>query len=369
MDIENFVSKEIRKSKKAVHGGDVWELFKSGKREILDFSSNVNPLGPPRGAIKAIRDSLWDIPFYPESDSDRLKDAIGDYLKVNKDNLIIGNGSTEIIKIFCDVFLRKGVNVIIVEPTFSEYQVYCGFNGATIKRVYARSESDFAFPHRDLLKNIDSSVRAVFLCSPNNPTGMLVETETLENIIKTSEKNNCLVFLDEAYIEFSDSEGYVNMAVEYDNLLILRSLTKFYSLPGLRIGYGVGNQKLIKILEKGKIPWNVNTLAQAAAIASIKDNAFIKKSKSYIRKERLFMRRELEKLGIKVYGDESNFLLLDFHKYGLKARDIKSKLIEKGILIRDCSSFNGLDEYFVRVSVRKRKENIKLIGELKNLIR
>jgi threonine-phosphate decarboxylase len=367
MDIKKFVSREVRDAKKAFHGGDVWSVFAGDRvRRVLDFSSNVNPFGPSRKALKAIRDSLWKISYYPDTDLDELKQVLGEYLDVSAGNLIVGNGSTEIIKIFCDLFIRKGDEVIVPEPTFSEYETLCSMRGARLRFVY--SSRDFELPCADIVGGINEKTRAVFLCSPNNPTGKVIEEDMLEEIVATAGEYGCFVFLDEAYIEFTDRSGMSKKAAESDNLIVLRSMTKFFSLPGLRVGYAVACKDLIDILEKGRIPWNVNVLAQAAAIASLRDSDFIQKSKSRVRRERSFLRRGVEKLGIRVFASEANFLLLDLHDLKVKASELRSKLIRKNILIRDCSSFRGLDDYFARISCRKRDENKILLARLKEIL-
>jgi threonine-phosphate decarboxylase len=369
VDIKKFVNREVRDSRKAFHGGDVWSVFAGDRvRKVLDFSSNVNPFGPSKKALKAIRDSLWKISYYPDTELDELRQVLGEYLGVSGGNLIVGNGSTEIIKIFCDLFIKKGDEVIVPEPTFSEYEMLCRMRGAKLKFVYASSDRDFEPPYAGIVDRINGRTRAVFLCSPNNPTGKVIEGDMLEEIAATAEKYGCFVFLDEAYIEFTDRSGMSKKAAESDNLLVLRSMTKFFSLPGLRVGYAVACKDLIEILEKGRIPWNVNVLAQAAAIASLKDSDFIRKSRSRVRRERDFLRRGIEKLGIRVFDSEANFLLLDLHDLKVKARDLRSQLIRENILIRDCSSFRGLDEYFARISCRKRSENKILLARLKEIL-
>jgi threonine-phosphate decarboxylase len=292
-----------------------------------------------------------------------LKEALAGYLGVREENITLGNGSTELIKNFCQVFLQRGDRVIIPSPTFSEYEVLSRLMGARVKHVCAR---DLEICPGKIIKEIDDKTKAVFLCSPNNPTGRTIEG--IEEILQASLKKEAFVFLDEAYIEFTGSQGYCKRVGEFENLFVLRSMTKFFSLPGLRVGYGVGDSELVHYLEKVRIPWNVNSLAQAAAIASLGDVEFIEESRRVVKKEREFLRGEIRNLGLKVYGSEANFLLVNLRRKGLKAKDVREKLLRKGLLIRDCSSFTGLDEYFIRVCVRRRGENLRLTRELREVL-
>jgi threonine-phosphate decarboxylase len=379
------VREEIRQLKKAIHGGEVWS-FSDVK---IDFSSNINPLGPSRKAIEAAKNSLWKCAYYPDSNTRELKKALSEYLGVSalpsnkllgkpvpfcredgvhasflskwaialtKENIIVGNGSTELIKNFCEAFINKGEKVLIPQPTYSDYEVYARLYGAKIAFV----------PDKKIISTIDSKTRAIFVCNPNNPTGRTIE---IEEIIEKAHHYSALVFLDEAYTEFTDQESFCSRIEDFENLFVLRSLTKFFALPGLRMGYGVGNKKIIECLEKLRLPWNLNTLAQVAAIESIKDGEYIRESKKFMKKERNFLYKELSKIQkLKVFPSEANFFLIDLRKAGIKALTAKKKLIEKGMLIRDCRSFRGLNEYFIRVCVRNRKENARLIKELKSIV-
>lgn len=349
------VREEIRKLKKAVHGGDVWS-FSDVK---IDFSSNVNPLGPSEKAMRAVKNSLWKCAYYPDSNAGELKKALSKYLGVSAENIIVGSGSTELIKNFCEAFINKGDEILIPQPTYSDYEVYAKLY---VGRITFVSE-------KKILSAVNSKTRVIFLCNPNNPTGRATEKDALQKIIEKAQNCGSLVFLDEAYIEFTDQESFCSRIQDFENLFVLRSLTKFFTLPGLRFGYGAANKEIIEYLEKLRLPWNVNTLAQVAAIESIKDKKYIRESKKFMKKERDFLYRELSKIQkLKVFPSEAIFFLIDLRKAGIKASTAKKKLIEKGMLIRDCSSFRGLNEYFIRVCIRKREENLKLIRELNSVV-
>ena len=374
-ELNKIVSKEILESLKAgraVHGGDVWSFGDmnrwDGDINVIDFSSNVNPLGPSKRAVAALNAAIPKIPYYPDPDSNGLKLALSEYLDVAVDRIIAANGSTELIKGFCEVFIQKGDRVIIPSPTFSEYEVWAGMRGARIEYIDLMDAGgegrDIADMIIERIEGMDG-LKAIFLCSPNNPTGKVVDG--LTDIVETAGEANVLVFLDEAYIEFSD-ENSLTEGEEYENLFIIRSLTKFFSLAGLRVGYGIGTGEMVELIGKVQVPWNVNTLAQVAGQESIKDRAFIKKSRRFIRKEREFMFSEILKRvsdRLDIMPSDANFFLIDLKKTGMTARSARAGLIEKGFLIRDCSSFQGIGDSFIRVCIRKREENLKLIEEFK----
>lgn len=349
MDIKKLV--KVGECKKAAHGGDVWSHDVK-----IDFSSNVNPLGPPKRVKRVLKRGIENIYHYPDMDAVKLRSALSEYVGVELENVISGNGSTELIKNFCEVFIRGG-NVVIPVPTFSEYEVYSVLYGAELRCVPLKTDA--------IVDAIDKDTSAVFLCNPNNPTGSLFSARDILAVVEAALDASTPMLLDEAYIEFSDGESICSRATEFENLFVLRSLTKFFSLAGLRIGYGIANKRLVACMEKVRVPWNLNTLAQAAGIESVYDKDFIKSSEEFIRTERGFLFCELSKF-LKVEKSHANFFLICLDKK-IKAGKLKEMLLRKGILIRDCSTFTGLDDNFIRVSIKKHEENVRLIDELKEI--
>lgn len=352
------VKEELLGLKKAAHGGEVWRYF---QKDFVDFSSNVNPLGPSERAMDAVRDALWKCAYYPDPDSRELKGAIGEYMELEEGNITVGNGSTELIKNFVEAFVRRGERIAILGPTFSEYEVFGRLYGAEISFHQAPREEEFRFD--DI--QVEDGTRALFICNPNNPTGKALGRKRLEGLIEEAGDKECFVFLDEAYIEFTGLRSFCRMATECENLFVLRSLTKFFSLPGMRVGFGVGNEEMIDYLERLRIPWNINILAQTAAIESMKDTEYQGRVKRFIDEERAFFYRGMRGLGLETHASEANFYLTDLTKNGITAPELKGDLIKKNILIRDCSTFTGLDGRYMRTSVRTREENLRLFEELK----
>jgi len=359
--------RENRKNREpCVHGGEVWEAAsRCGLREeeILDFSSSVNPLGASEKALEAVKAGLTRISSYPDSNSTALRQAIANRFEgVSVDNVVAGNGSTELIYLFAETFMRKGDVALIPVPTFGEYERAVRKTGAEPKDVEPNSDFQFnpAFFTRDL-----SGVKVVFFCNPNNPTSALMSTEHLAVIVERALEENVLVFLDEDFLEFVDHEeqlSFVGKISRYPNLFVLRSFTKIFGLTGLRIGYGVASEEIIKLLLNAKIPWNVNCLAQAAAIAALEDKEHLNRTRELVRGEKAFLVSELRRIDVfKIFPADANFIFIDVRESGFTAAELKEKMLRYGILIRDCSSFRGLDEHFIRVAVKTRRENERLL--------
>jgi len=368
---EKLVRVEIKNLKNVVHGGDIWKHFNNGK-EIIDFSSNINPLGTPPKVLKVLRENLTLVRFLPETDSDSVKEAIVEYFdgKVKPANIIVGNGSTELIHLFTLTFVSKNDECVIPIPTFTEYEVAVRKAGGKPCFIRLKASNSFMLGLEKVLASVKrGKTKVVFICNPNNPTGQTVSRRNLTRFLDEALEANIIVFLDESYVEFSDEDvslaGLVN---DYPNLFVLRSLTKTFGLMGLRIGYGLASKRLIEFMSKAKIPWNVNVLAQVAAVKALKDKAYLEKARRIVFREKKFLFREISKVkGFHVFPSKTNFLLVDIRKSRINSLSLKKRMLKHRILIRDCSSIRGLDNFYIRVSVRRHKENVRLLEAL-NLV-
>lgn len=369
----SLVRENIKNLKPCVHGGEVWEATRKvgfGKEELVDFSSSVNPLGPSMKALEAIKANLGDIPSYPDSNSSELREAIARHFKgVSMDNVVAGNGSTELIYLFAETFMKKGDVALIPAPSFGEYERAVRRIGE--KPLLVKPNRDFQFSSEGFTQYL-KSVKVVFLCNPNNPTSILMAPEDLAAVAERALEENVFVFLDEDFLEFVDGEqdlSLIGKLVKYPNLFVLRSFTKIFGLTGLRIGYGVASEEIINSLLNAKIPWNVNCLAQAAAIAALEDKEHLEKTRELVRVEKAFLAGELERFdSFKVFPADANFFFVDVRRSGFTAGQLKEKLLREGVLIRDCSSFRGVDEYFVRFAVKTRRENEKLLEAFRKIV-
>jgi len=372
--VENLVRDNIKNLKPCVHGGDVLDAtVKSGlhREEILDFSSSVNPLGPSKKALEAAKKSFKEIPAYPDSNCLELREAIASHFSdISKNNVVIGNGSTELIYLFAEAFLKKGEVALIPAPTFGEYESAVRKTGETVK--FVKLDKNFNVDGNVYIRKM-AGAKMVFLCNPNNPTSILIPNGTLTGIVERALEQDSLVFLDEDFLEFVENEkalSLIGKIKHYPNLFILRSFTKIFGLTGLRVGYGIASEEIINVLSCAKIPWNINCLAQAAALEALKDEEHLRVTRELIKREKTQLLTELEQFGsFKVYPPDANFFFIDIRKSGLTATELANKLLQQGILIRDCTSFRGLDQYYIRVAVKTRFENERLIEALKRTVK
>jgi len=371
--ISSIVKDNIKNLKPCVHGGEVVDAaLKSGFRreELLDFSSSVNPLGTSRKALDAVQAGFDQIASYPDSHSNELREAIAKhYQGIDKSNVVIGNGSTELMYLFAEVFLGKGDVAVMPAPTFGEYEGAVRKTGAEVK--FVKLNGNFQLDTQALVKAM-SGAKMVFLCNPNNPTSLLIPTEQLTKIVEEALARDILVFLDEDFLEFVEGEQALSLIShigKYPNLFILRSFTKLFGLTGLRVGYGIAGKDIIDVLLCAKIPWNVNCLAQSAAVVALKDEEHLQSTYKLVREEKAFLQEGLCKIrGFKLYPPDANFFFIDIRETGLTARQLTQKMLAQGIMIRDCTSFRGLDEYYIRIAVKQHSENVRLLTALSKVI-
>ena len=331
--------------------------------KIIDFSSNISPIGTPLSVKKAIKKNIENVKEYPDFSSSSVISSLKNYTKLEKSNLVVGNGAIEIIYNFCFSFLSKDSSILIPIPTFQEYETAAKLNNCKISY----------FKTMDLSKDVDNFISkipkngCIFICNPNNPTGKILEKNHLLKIIKEAKKVSTLVFVDECFIEMvpSSNESVISYVKKYNNLFVLRSLTKSFALPGIRIGYAASSKNIISILQKIKIPWSVNSLAQNAAITALKHKSHLKKSNSVIIKELEYLTKKISKLnGFDCIKSVTNFILIKTKK---DSTTLQQRLLGKKILIRDCKNFRGLNNHYIRIAVKSHKENLKLIKALETI--
>ena len=351
----------IRRHIPVIHGGKI--PVKNSDHNIIDFSSNITPLGIPNFVKLIIQKNLDKVQFYPDPKSENVISSLEKYTHLSKSNIVVGNGAIEILYNFCFAFLSKTTKVLIHVPTFQEYETAVKLSNCKISY----------FKSLNLSTNIDSFISqipkngCIFLCNPNNPTGKLLSKKELLSIIIVAKKLKTIVFIDECFIELvpKSNESLISYVKKYDNLFILRSLTKSFGLPGLRIGYACGSKEIIKILQKIKIPWSVNSLAQDAANAVIKNISHIKKSNLIIQKELKYLEDNISILnGFECISSSTNFILIKTKNDSTK---LQTKLLKNKILIRDCKNFRGLDNHYIRIAVKSHKDNVKLVKALEKI--
>lgn len=347
------------------HGANVAEMAaKYGKQieEVIDFSSNINPF-VSESIVGVLPSILETAKNYPDIYYTALREEIATYLNCKKDEVIVGNGATEIMYLLMKSLAPMTLG--IVHPTFSEYERSARLNGIKIMDLYLRSEDHFVLNEKSIEQKL-SQMDALFICNPNNPTGNVHDLKRLVEIIKEQDK---WLIVDETFMEFVEDEStysLVPLIKSYRKLIVIKAITKFFGLPGLRLGYGVtSHEGLLENMYHYKEPWTVNSFAEQLTGHLLKDKVYQIESKAYFKKERGHMLEALGALeGVKVYPTSTNFILLRLEK--ITAKTLKEKLFkEEGILIRDASNFKGLDEYFIRVAIKAPKDNEKLLAALK----
>lgn len=348
------------------HGGDVWtaaELYGIDKNGFLDFSSNMNPLGPPEAA-GAILSKEWrrELSRYPDPDCRELRSVIAGLYGVPEASVLIGNGAAELI----DLAVRSSgpKKVGLLTPCFSEYGDAAEKAGAELIRIPLGEDRGF-LPDPETSEAGLKEADLLFLGHPNNPTGRLLPESFLEHVLKRGKT----VILDEAFIDFSgeeDARSYIRKAPETEGLLVVRSLTKFYSIPGLRLGFIVGHPESIRRMKRLQVPWSVNALAQRIGAAMLGDGDFTNRTLAWIREERPWLTERLRELGLEVTESVTNYLLFRLPDgWPFTIRELQEAMGRRGILIRDASTFPGLTDRYGRTAVKRREDNLRLLAGLK----
>lgn len=349
------------------HGGDIKYLINRGNNGILDFSASINPLGYPEKVRKIIWENFDDILHYPDIDCSGLRKYIAQKIRYSDDEILVGNGSTELFYLIPRAL--KPSKGVVFQPTFSEFAEALKCSHTEVFHHVLKGKDSFRFEY-DKDHFHDNETEMAFLCNPNNPTGQLVEKGVILDMARLHP--NVTFVVDEAFMDFVDTpERYstINEAGTMRNLIVVRSLTKFYGFPGLRVGYLVAHADLVKKMMEYKEPWSVNTFAQCAAMVAMEDEGFISRSREFMASERLFLFNELSNIqGLLPYKPTANYIFIKINRDGMTSPLLRKRLLEHGIAIRDCSNFIGLNNKFFRVAIRTRDENMRIIDALKNII-
>lgn len=347
-----------------VHGGDVVGFQEEFGIEPIDFSANVNAFGVPNGVKQAIITAIDSADIYPDPKSRKLKAAIAHHDNLSSDNIICGNGAADII--FRLVLAKKPKRALITAPTFAEYEQALACVDCSIQKyeLLAQSNFDVQEDFLDMLCDFD----IVFLCNPNNPTGKLIAPELLEKIAIKCNSQNITLVVDECFNEFlenKDKHSLIKSIPQNKNLVILKAFTKLYAMAGVRLGYAVcSNAELLDKMEKCGQPWSVSSLAQAAGIAALDEIEYVDASLSDMQVEREYLRQSLLDLNIDVIGHAANYIF-----FKTDVVNLGEKLKQRGILVRDCSNYDGLTRGYYRIGVKKHNANKMLIETICKILK
>lgn len=359
----------------AFHGSDleqIAEYYHIKKEEIISFGANVNPLGLSASVKEQLAQNLDVITRYPDRDYTDLKEAISGYCHIPASGIAVGNGSTELISLL--ISHRNARHAVVVGPTYSEYERELSLTGGRISFYNLKEEQNFELDTADLLAFLPADADLLILCNPNNPTSSAVSRAELSGLIQGCQSRGIFVMIDETYAEFAPrlpEISAVPLTLEYDNLMVIRGLSKYFAAPGLRLGYGItGNRAFLDSLKICQNPWSVSSIAALAGERMLKDTAYIEKTWNLIDSERTRICRRLAEFShAKIYRPSANFILVRILKEGLTSFQVFEHAIRRNMMIRDCSSFDSLKGQYIRFCIMMPEDNDRLLDCLEELLK
>lgn len=363
------------------HGGDIVtaaEIFGTNAQDFIDFSSNIYPYGPPKAAMERLHGLLsepgWSLlTRYPDPDSRKLKQAIAAFHQIDAGQILVGNGAAECIDLLISVLQPERVGVI--EPAFAEYSVCAKKRKIPVISVITSWDNRFCPSVAETIRLIEQT-ELVFVGTPNNPTGHLLPFSLLEKMAASAAQAGTWLVLDEAFIDFlpdGEMRSFIHQLHRFPTTIVVRSMTKFYALPGLRLGYLVACASVIQSLKRMQIPWSVNGLAQEVGCVVLDrqvHKAFAEEVVGWLSQEKEWLTAQLKEMGtFELFPGEANYILLRFRENTstYSAPWLQEQLGKKGFLIRDCSMYQGLNERYFRLAVKTRSAHQALVNTLKNL--
>ena len=345
-----------------IHGGDVYSARQKMKQEPLDFSANINPMGMPPGAVRAAADALQQCTQYPDALCRELRAALAAYEGIPAEQIVCGNGAADLI--FRIVAATHPQRALLLEPTFAEYEQALRSMDCSIAYFPLQESEGFVLPEA-FLQQLTPEINLLFLCNPNNPTGRTVSPALLQEIWKRCEEAGILLVVDECFNEFLEhpEQNTLKDVLETGaNAVILKAFTKSFAMPGLRLGYGLcGNRDLAERIFACGQPWGVSIPAQAAGVAALQEQGYLERMRRLIQTERRWLSENLARLGLRVFPSEANYILFRTET----EISLRERMEQRGVLIRACGNYRGLDDRYYRIAVRGHDENERLIAALK----
>ncbi|WP_295149172.1 histidinol-phosphate transaminase [uncultured Peptoniphilus sp.] len=351
------------------HGANVFEIAKDEGikiEDIRDFSSNINPLGPSKKALESLKDNLNLLSTYPDVDYLDLREAISTYASCKRENIVLGLGSTEILRDTIYYFAPK--TAMILSPCYSEYERELRKISSHIFEYKLEEKNDFKISLDQLINTInEKNIDFLIFANPNNPTGTILKNSEVERVLR---ETSAKVLVDETYIEFTDMDVFSSSSLTkiYDNLVVVRGTSKFFALPGIRLGYGLSsNEGLLKFFKDKEVLWQINSVAEICGKVMFSDEAYIKEVYDFIRTRRENFYKELSYIeNLRAYESFGNFILIKILK-GINSTILREKLLTEGLVVRDCKSFKNLDESYFRICILEDPANEKLLKKLKEI--
>ena len=356
------------------HGSDlekIEQIYGIKKEDIVSFSANVNPLGISKRLSEELPKQMDVICTYPDREYTALRGAIAKYCGTDPANIMVGNGSTELISLVIRMVSPK--KALIISPTYSEYERELSFAGGTSSYYPLKEEDGFVLDADKLIHDLDSSTDMLIMCNPNNPTSSAVKQDDMRRILDACSAHDIFVMVDETYVEFADdydSISCVPLVADHSNLCLLRGVSKFFASPGLRLGYAIcSNTDLMQNAASIKDPWTVGSLTEAAGRIMFSDSDYIRATKELISSERRRVCDALRSIeGLKVYDPVANFVLCRITKENVDADILFDKCIRNNMMIRNCSSFPFLDNTYFRICFMSGADNDRLLALIRDIM-
>ena len=372
-----------------IHGGNIFQFAHEQRiepYEVIDFSANINPLGPSQRGLSALEAQLRYISHYPDATNDDVLNTIADTYGMNKNQIVVGNGAAELLYAICR--LPGYTGAFVPAPGFSEYKEALEASQIPVRDIYYRLREDdngkpyFEVPYLALetfsaeLKGQDGRI-IVFLGNPNNPDGTLLDKNHIRTLASMLKDANSLLVIDESFIDFVGNDtlqdnkySMRSLVNEFDNIIVVHSFTKFYAVPGLRIGAAFSNPHIIDQLNTFIPTWSVNTLAQAYTQSALNDVEYVKRTKQVLHEEQHYMYNALDAIaGITIYTPSANFILFHIEQEGVTADSINEALKKHNMIVRNCDSYMGLNSQWVRVAIKDHDNNVRLVDTLTDILK
>jgi len=363
MNVKNLINRPILKIKPYVAGKPIEEVKRQLKiKRVIKLASNENPLGSSSKVYEAIKNHLNQIHRYPDSSYFYLKKKLADFLKVKPYNIVLGNGSDELIDIIIKTFVNEDENIITSKATFLEYEIIAKVNN---RKIITVDLNNFKYDLLKIRKKINPKTKIIFIANPNNPTGTYINKKELDDFINALPKR-VIVVLDEAYDLFVDVDDFPKSLdyIKNKKVIVLKTFSKSYGLAGLRLGYAVSNRDFCFYMEKVRQPFNVNSLAQMAGMAALEDKKFLELTRKVVLEGKYYLYRQLNKMGLNYIPSVANFITIDVKRDSF---DVFKEMLKFGLIVRDLKQY-GLNN-FIRVTIGKKEENRYFIKILKRVIR
>lgn len=362
--------KEIKNFQPYIPGRPIEEIKKKfGLKKVYKLASNENPLGCPRKVVNKILSKIVSyLHRYPEGSSLILREKVAKKFQISPDEVIVGAGTDELIELVAKTYISLTDNIVVSDHAFIRYKMAGELMGCKIISVPMKNYTHDVI---SMAEKVNKNTKIVFIANPNNPTGTYNTEKELIEFFKKLINKNCypIVVLDEAYYEYArDEEGYpdsIKLRSIYPNLLILRTFSKVYGLAGLRVGFGISRKEIISQLDRVRPPFNVSIIAQLVGSAVLDDEQHVFKSVNLVKKEKNFLYKELNKVGVKYIPSAANFVLINV--YPLKGKYVFQKLLAKGVIVRAMDEYDL--PYYIRVTIGTHKENLEFLSAFKQVIK